>query len=82
MLANLVGLFLIRNTLDTIELIFIFLGRASDNPEAAEMLASLRSTVAFQAKDMEDLRAQIVAMEAEVSRLCFTRIASILTFII
>ncbi|KAI5478541.1 hypothetical protein MNV49_004798 [Pseudohyphozyma bogoriensis] len=39
--------------------------RSLDGGESSEVVASLRSTVATQAKDLEDMRAQVVAIEAE-----------------
>ncbi|KAK4699134.1 intracellular protein transport protein USO1, partial [Phenoliferia sp. Uapishka_3] len=41
------------------------LGRSLDASESSEVVASLRSTIAIQGKDLEDLRAQIVSMEDE-----------------
>lgn len=42
-------------------------GRSGESSESTELLASFRSTVAIQAKDLEDLRTQIAAIDAEVS---------------
>ncbi|KAL8283699.1 hypothetical protein RQP46_005494 [Phenoliferia psychrophenolica] len=39
--------------------------RSVDAAESTELVASLRSTIAIQGKDLEDLRAQIVSMEGE-----------------